>query len=146
MSAAALGTEAVGSWLRRIAKSVLPTAAAAAPPEPPAGEPTPMDAAFTEPEPGAPAPAAAAPDADAAPAGEPARPASTAFSLDQIFGGQPRQSAPAEPPKHSLGASFDEFFGAAPPEGSAKPKEGEAARGEGDDLSAFNAWLHGLKG
>lgn len=149
MSAAALGTEAVSSWLRRIAKSVLPTAAAPAPPEPPPGD-TPMDAAFSEPE----APAAAAsvttPAADGeSPAGEPARPASTAFSLDQIFGGQPRAAAaPSEPPKHTLGASFDEFFGATPPSGEgAKPKEGEAAKpGEGDDLSAFNAWLHGLKG
>jgi hypothetical protein len=146
MSAAALGTEAVSSWLRRIARSALPNPAAPAPPAPPAGE-TPMDAAFSEPEAPAPAPAnVTAPEADASPSGEPARPASTAFSLDQIFGSQPRPSAPAEAPKHALGASFDEFFGGAPPGDAAKPQGEPGKGGEGDDLSAFNAWLHGLKG
>jgi len=172
MSAAALGTEAVGSWLRRIARSALPAGAPAAPPVPPAPtEQTPMDQAFSEPEPEPmplpvpepivqsaeieddragtrPAPAESAP-AEAAQAGEPARPASTAYSLDSIFGGgQGAPAAEAPPPKHSLGASFDEFFGASasPQADSSRPREGDAPKSGGDDdLSAFNAWLHGLK-
>lgn len=160
LSAAALGTEAVGSWLRRIARSALPTGSPPAPPEPTA-EPSPMDQAFSEPEP-APSAADAAGAGGAAgaegagaaaspekPAGEPARPASTAFSLDQIFGGGQAGGAASAPPppKHALGASFDEFFGATPAGGeSARPKESEAPKtGGDDDLSAFNAWLHGLK-
>jgi hypothetical protein len=89
-----------------------------------------------------------APDA---PPGSAARPATDAFSLDQIFGAgatataapEPAQPAPAPA---SLGASFDEFFGAAPaPQESVRPRESGAPRQSEDDLSAFTAWLHGLK-
>jgi hypothetical protein len=47
-----------------------------------------------------------------------------------------------------LGASFDEFFGSAPKTETVRPKEAAtptATRQSEDDLSAFNAWLHGLK-
>jgi len=156
MSASALGTEAVGAWLRRIAGASLQPAAPS--PPPPADGPTPMDSAFAtgEPEP-APAPAPAPPPAavEAAMPGEPAHEATNQFSLDQIFGAPttpaPAPPAPKEAPKApapSLGASFDEFFGAGGPAAgeSARPREsGRAPRASEDDLSAFNAWLHGLK-
>lgn len=158
-SAAALGAEAVGSWLRRVASAQLPTAAPAAPPAPEAGQ-TPMEQAFqaSEPEP-APAPSESAAAASASePSGSPARAATDNYSLDQIFGasGAPAaaSAAPAAPQAPApagqgnvLGASFDEFFGAAPKTETVRPKEATpaAARQSEDDLSAFNAWLHGLK-
>jgi hypothetical protein len=83
-------------------------------------------------------------------AGAAARPATDAFSLDQIFGvAAPAAPAPApapSPPPASLGTSFDEFFGAAPaPQESVRPRTSGAPRQSEDDLSAFTAWLHGLK-
>jgi hypothetical protein len=155
MSAKALGQEAVGAWLKRIANAQLGSKAAAPPPAPEPG-PTPMEQAFSsgEPEPAsAPAPV---PVADAAtPAGAPARQATDQYSLDQLFGGgqQPQQGgqrrSTAKDPSgsHTLGASFDEFFGSAPKQAeSARPKEGApGGRQSEDDLSAFNTWLHGLK-
>jgi len=150
MSASALGTEAVGAWLRRIAGASLHPAA----PEPPAPAPglSPMESAFTtgEPEPAAaPAPV----PVDTGMPGQPAREATNQFSLDQIFGSA-APAAPAPPPvapsapAPSLGSSFDEFFGAGGPATgeSARPREsGKSPRQSEDDLSAFNAWLHGLK-
>jgi tetratricopeptide (TPR) repeat protein len=151
MSAAALGTEAVGAWLRRIAGASLQAGAAAPPPPPPEG-PSPMDSAFAAPEPeapSAPAPVSAEPE----PPGQPAREATNQFSLDQIFGAPaaPAPAPAAEAPKASapsLGSSFDEFFGAGGPSAteSARPREStKTPRQSEDDLSAFNAWLHGLK-
>lgn len=148
MSAAALGMEAVGAWLRRIAHASLGAPAPEAPPPPPADEPSPMEAAFaaSEPEPeSAPAPP---PALDAEIPGQPARQATDQFSLEQIFGAPkaPAAEAAPPPPAPSLGASFDEFFGSGgAPADSARPREGRAPRASEDDLSAFNAWLHGLK-
>ncbi len=150
MSASALGTEAVGAWLRRIAGASLGTPMPE-PPPPPSDGPSPMDAAFaaSEAEP-APEPAPApvpVPEGDVP--GQPARQATDQFSLDQIFGApKPPAAEPAPPPSPapSLGASFDEFFGAGTPgTESARPREGKTPRQSEDDLSAFNAWLHGLK-
>jgi hypothetical protein len=154
MSAAALGAEAVGTWLQRIARAVLPGSAASSPPSPPETGPTPMEQAFDAPEP-EPEPdpvAAAEPAATAAsvtPSGNPARPATDQFSLDQIFGagGQPAaEAAPPPPAPHAMGSSFDDFFGSAPQTETVRPKESTPGnRQSEDDLSAFNAWLHGLK-
>lgn len=151
LSAIALGAESVGVFLGRIARAVLGQSAPEAPPPPPAG-PSPLDQAFAHPEAeGEPVPAAAAGEQ---PAGEPARPASEAFSLDQIFGGPGAAAAAAPPPPPpqaaappaQAGSSFDEFFGAAPAaEESVRPRQSRAPRASEDDLSAFNAWLHGLK-
>ncbi len=149
LSAAALGAESVGAFLGRIARGSLPSAPAAPPPNPPGG-PTPMDQAFAA---GAEAEqAASAPNpSEGGPLGAPARPATDAFSLDQIFGasgsgGQAAQPAPPQSPPAKLGASFDEFFGAAPPaEDSVRPRESKSPRASDDDLSAFNTWLHGLR-
>jgi hypothetical protein len=157
MSAAALGGEAVGAWLQRIARSQLPNSAATPPlppPQSPEAGPTPMEQAFDAPEPeseaeapsGASQPAAAA--SDEAPAGNPARPATDQFSLDQIFGagGQAAPGAPPPPAPHAMGSSFDDFFGAAPTAETVRPRESASGnRQSEDDLSAFNAWLHGLK-
>lgn len=136
LSAAALGMEPVGTWLRRVAGASL-DAPPAAPTPPPSQEPTPMDAAFAAPEP------------EPAATGEPAHPASAAFSLDQIFGTDSAGGAPAAPvaptPPAPAGPSFDEFFGAAPEQASVRPKPAEASPPADDDLNAFNAWLHGLK-
>ncbi len=147
LSAVALGAESVGAFLGRIARGSLPTAAAAPPPSSPGG-PSPMDQAFAAPADAdqAPPPAAAP---EGGPPGAPARPATDAFSLDQIFGSggaQAMQPAPAPPPPAKLGASFDEFFGAAPAgDDSVRPRQSKSPRASDDDLSAFNAWLHGLK-
>ncbi len=141
LSASALGSESVGSFLARVARAGLsgPNPAPA-----PASEPTPMEQAFAaEPEP-APQP------------GEPARPASDAFSLDKVFGSEGGQTeAPsAAPPPPSGGASFDEFFGTAPSASGESARPADSAPGqagapptpaEGDDLSSFSSWLHGLK-
>ncbi len=155
-SASALGAEAVGAWLRRIAKAQLPTPAATPPPAAPEVGPTPMEQAFaaSEPEP-VPVPSAAlepaAVAAEPAAEGSPARPATDPYSLDRIFGGPggtpaPAPAAPPPAAAHTLGASFDEFFGSAPKQETARPKEsGGGERPSEDDLSAFNAWLHGLK-
>jgi len=139
LSAAALGAESVGVWLSRVAAARLPGPASPLPAEAPAG-PSPLETAFAAP---------------AEPAGEPAHPAPDAFSLDQIFGspaeGQPSAPASAAPPPAppTTGASFDEFFGAPPEASSVRPvapasPDAPAPGGE-EDLSAFNAWLQGLK-
>ncbi|HEY2806196.1 MAG TPA: hypothetical protein VGI92_10100, partial [Gemmatimonadales bacterium] len=150
-SASASGSEAVGAWLRRVARAQLPTPAPVPPPQTESG-PNPMEQAFESHD--AENAAAASPEAEApaAPTGEAARPATDAYSLDQIFGaGGTPASAPQTPPaaaapSNVLGASFDEFFGAAPKTETVRPKEAApAARQSEDDLSAFNAWLHGLK-
>jgi tetratricopeptide (TPR) repeat protein len=150
LSAAALGAESLGMFLRRIARSSL-AAPAPAPAPPSLGEPSPLEQAFAggESEPAPAADAALAPPVEAVP-GEPARPANDAFSLDQIFGSAQGGAAPStpapQPEPGSIGASFDEFFGAAPAQGeSVRPRSSRAPRGSEDDLSAFNAWLHGLK-
>jgi tetratricopeptide (TPR) repeat protein len=144
VAASVAGSESVGSWLRRLAGARLGAEPSLPPPPPPpsSAEPTPMEAAFTAPE----------PESEPQPPGEPARPASEAFSLDQIFGAEggaaappatePSPAAPPPPP----GASFDEFFGSAPPQDKGPgPKPAEAPPKGDDDLSSFNAWLHGLK-
>jgi hypothetical protein len=149
LSAAAQGTEAVGAWFKRIARSSLGLAAplpVAAPPAPEPG-PSPMDQAFaaSEPEP-APPPRVEAEPAPSTPTGAPARPGTDAFTLDRIFGGKrpsgataaPKAEAPAGP------SSFDEFFGEVKQE-SARPQEGAAGAPSEEDLSAFTTWLHGLK-
>jgi tetratricopeptide (TPR) repeat protein len=140
LSAAALGAESVGAWLQRVANAALKAPPPRAPVTPPGG-PSPLDAAF------------AAPSAD--PVGEPAHPAHEAFSLDQIFGAAGGAPAPAAPgaapppaPGPAPGASFDEFFGAPPDAASVRPaaETPDAQSQDGDeDLSAFNAWLQGLK-
>jgi len=140
LSAAALGAESVGVWLSRIAAARLPAPVSPLPAEASPG-PSPLEAAFATP---------------AEPAGEPAHPANDAFSLDQIFGAPadappapapPGAAAPAPTPPPP-GASFDEFFGAPPEAGSVRPvaraPDAPAQPGE-EDLSAFNAWLQGLK-
>jgi hypothetical protein len=141
LRAAALGAESVGSWLKRVAGARLSAAAAAPPPAAPAPSPeapTPLESAFmTEPD------------------GEPAHPAADAFSLDQIFGAA-GEASPAPPapqaaaPAPALGASFDEFFGAAAPAPAPAPPEPAAAlrrpsQPGDEDLTAFSAWLQGLK-
>ena len=146
LSAQALGVESVGVWLRRVARASLSARAPEALPEPPTEGPTPMESAFSTPEPEpVPAPPPEVP-------GEPARPATDAFSLDQIFGaegGAPTAAAPAPAPAPpltpKLGATFDEFFGGAPEGESVRPQPAESQAPSDDDLSAFNAWLHGLK-
>ncbi len=140
LSAAALGAESVGVWLSRVAAARLGAPAPPGPAEPPPG-PSPLEAAF------------AAPVAE--PPGEPAHPAQDAFSLDQIFGSPsespspgPSNVAAASAPPPAPGASFDEFFGAPPEAGSVRPvvkAPDEPAQGGDEDLSAFNAWLQGLK-
>jgi hypothetical protein len=150
LSAAAQGTEAVGAWLSRIARSSLGTAPPPAPPAPPPAPepgPSPMDQAFaaaSEPEP---APAAAAVEtAEPTPSGAPARPATDAYTLDRIFGGKRPTGASAAPAPEAPAAasSFDEFFGEAKQE-AARPKDGGAGAPSEEDLSAFTTWLHGLK-
>ena len=148
LSAQALGVESVGVWLRRVARASLSARAPEALPEPPAEGPTPMESAFSTPEP-EPAPAPAPPPQVPRP---PAPPATNAFSLDQIFGaegGAPPAAAPAPAPAPpltpKLGATFDEFFGGAPEGESVRPQPAESQAPSEDDLSAFNAWLHGLK-
>ena len=140
LSAATLGGESAGAWLKRVAAASLRAPVPPAPTEPPPG-PSPLEAAF------------AAPAAE--PIGEAAHPAHDAFSLDQIFGASgdaPAHASPeAAPTPASLpapGASFDEFFGAPPDAASVRPvaQEPDAQALEGDeDLSAFNVWLQGLK-
>jgi tetratricopeptide (TPR) repeat protein len=145
LRAVSLGAESVGTWLKRVAGARLSAAPSPPPPDVPtlAPEPaTPLEAAFSAPE----------------PEGEPAHPAPDAFSLDQIFGaaGEAGSASPATPEKAApapvLGASFDEFFGApapapapapALPEPAAAPKRPSQLGDE--DLSAFSAWLQGLK-
>ena len=141
LSAAALGEESVGVWLRRVAHARLsaPAATAPAPPVSAAG-PSPLETAFSAPSPEA--------------IGEPAHPAREAFSLDQIFGSPdgssgPSASSPAASPSAAApGASFDEFFGQPPEQGSVRPvaqaPDQPSQAGE-EDLSAFNNWLQGLK-
>jgi hypothetical protein len=152
MSAAALGVESVGSFLRRIARASLAAPTPSEPPPPPEG-PSPMDTAFeaSEPEPAPVSPPAAA-ETPVVTEGAPARPATDAFSLDQIFGTQPPPApsppAPAPAPAPAPGSSFDEFFGTAPAAESVRPRAEEsrpARLTSEDDLSAFTAWLHGLK-
>jgi hypothetical protein len=149
MSATAMGTEAVGAWLKRIARAQLHVAASGPPAAPEPG-PSPMEQAFgtSEPETApAPQPVEAAPVSP----GAPARQATDQYSLDQIFGGGQgggsSASAPRDPSSqaHTLGASFDEFFGSTQKPETVRPKEGGGGRQSEDDLSAFNAWLHGLK-
>lgn len=142
-SAEGTGAESAGSWLRRLARSSIsagvpaPVTAASLAPQ----EPTPMEQAFSaEPESAGEALPVAIP-------GQPAHPASDAFSLDQVFGSPPG-AASASPPAESAAAaaSFDEFFGAAPAKPTLRPQEsGGNEPPPQDDLSAFNAWLHGLK-
>jgi hypothetical protein len=137
LRAASLGAESVGTWLKRVAGARLSVPAPAPRPEPPAPNPevlTPLESAFM-----------------AEPEGEPAHPAPDACSLDQIFGSS--DAAPASPapsaapaPAPPPGASFDEFFGApgpAPPEPAEAPKRPSQIGDE--DLTAFSAWLQGLK-
>jgi hypothetical protein len=138
LSADSQGAESVGTWLRRVATARLRSPSAPAPA--PSPGPTPLDAAF-----GAPVPETT---------GEPAHPAQEAFSLEQIFGtgeapgSAPPAPAPASAPPPATGTSFDEFFGAPQDKGSVRPAtetpEEKASSGE-EDLSAFNAWLQGLK-
>jgi hypothetical protein len=141
LSAAALGAESVGAWLRRVAHSRLSAPAASAPPPPEHSvEPSPLEAAFSAPSPQA--------------IGEPAHPAREAFSLDQIYGSPdgssgPSAASPSAPPAApATGASFDEFFGQPPEQGSVRPvaqaPDQPAQAGE-EDLTAFNSWLQGLK-
>jgi len=142
LSAAALGTESARVWLRRLAQSRLDAPAPAAPP-PPEG-PTPLDQAFAQPEP---PPVPAAPPEP--PAGEPARPAQEAFTLDNIFGAQGGTAPAAKPapPPPPTGTSFDEFFGAPPERGSVRPDASAApsAPPPDDDVGSFTNWLRGLK-
>ena len=141
LSAAALGAESVGVWLSRVAAARLPGPASPLGAAEPTPGPSPLEAAFAAP---------------AEPAGEPAHPANDAFSLDQIFGSSGEAPAPPAPPAGEAsapatpppGASFDEFFGAPPEAGSVRPvaRATDAPAQPGDeDLSAFNAWLQGLK-
>ena len=158
--AAEAGAESAGAWLRRVAASRLRPPGA--PPEPPPApapviaevEP-PLSAPPAPPTPPLPSPLETAfAYQPAETSGEPAHPAHDAFSLDQIFGSpdappaaSTSQAAPAAPAP-SPGASFDEFFGAPPDQGSVRPATGapdEPAAGGEEDLSAFNAWLQGLK-
>jgi hypothetical protein len=147
LSAAALGTESARVWLRRVALARLGGPAAASPP-PPEG-PTPMDQAFAQPEPPpSPAPLPPPPPEQA---GEPARQAQEAFTLDNIFGAQggtaPAPAAQPAPPSPPVGTSFDDFFGAPPDRGSVRPDGGgaPAAPPPDDDVGSFNSWLRGLK-
>ena len=139
LRAAALGAESVGAWLKRVAGARLSAAAAAAPAAPAHSPeaPTPLESAFMS-----------------EPDGEPTRPAPDAFSLDQIFGpvgeASPTPPPQAAAPAPALGASFDEFFGAGAPAPAPAPAEPAAAPKRpsqlGDeDLTAFSAWLQGLK-
>ena len=122
------------------------------PPAAPEPGPSPMEQAFSsgESEPAsAPEPVPVSDNMG----GAPARPATDQYSLDQLFGsGQhPQQRASAQPPQasgsHTLGASFDEFFGSTNKQETVRPTKETSAGGRQseDDLSAFNAWLHGLK-
>ena len=140
LSATALGAESVGAWLTRVASARLQAPAPAVPTDPVPG-PSPLEAAF------------AAPPAESI--GEPAHPAHDAFSLDQIFGASGDAPAPDAPvaapapaPLPAPAASFDEFFGAPPDAASVRPvaraADAQAQDGE-EDLTAFNAWLQGLK-
>ena len=140
LRAAALGAESVGAWLKRVAGARLSAAAAAPPATAARGPeaPTPLESAFMS-----------------EPDGEPTRPAPDAFSLDQIFGPAGEASPAPQPPQAAapapaLGASFDEFFGAGAPAPAPAPAEPAAAPKRpsqlGDeDLTAFSAWLQGLK-
>jgi tetratricopeptide (TPR) repeat protein len=147
LSAAALGTESARAWLRRLAQARLGGPAPASPP-PPEG-PSPMDQAFAQPEP--PAPPSPAPPPPPEQAGEPARQAQEAFTLDNIFGAQggtaPAPTAQPAPPSPPTGTSFDDFFGAPPDHGSVRPDAGAAPATPppDDDVGSFNSWLRGLK-
>ena len=161
LRAASLGAESVGTWLKRVAGARLSVAAPApalAPPLP--SSPPPSPPLPSSPPPSPPSPSSGAPTPlesvfMAEPEGEPAHPAPDAFSLDQIFGAgdaasAPAQSAPNAPaaPPPPAGASFDDFFGApapapAPPAPAEAPKRPSQLGDE--DLTAFSAWLQGLK-
>jgi hypothetical protein len=146
LSAAALGSESVGTWLKRVAGSRIGSPPPDAPtthnPQPTTDSQSPLETAFASP---------------VEVAGEPAHPAQDTFSLDQIFGSAPeaapRPSAAAtELPPPPTGASFDEFFGQPPETGGARPAgnvppslPGRPPEGGEEDLSAFSAWLQGLK-
>jgi hypothetical protein len=134
LGAAALGTESARTWLRRVAQSRVgsPVPAPGAPPE----GPSPLEQAFAQPE------------TAAEPAGEPARQAPEAFTLDAIFGAAgATPAAPPPPPPPPTGTSFDEFFGAPPEQGSVRPDPGAspASPPPEDDVGSFNSWLRGLK-
>ncbi len=148
LSAAALGAESVGAWLRRLASAriaAVSTAVAREAPAPGPEAPSPLEAAFSEP---------------AEAEGAPTRPASQAFSLDAIFGAPaapaPDDAGKAEPSPAPQpgGSSFDEFFGHPPATGTVRPAGGDAGKGRAtgsgerpsdEDLSAFSSWLKGLK-
>ena len=155
--ASATGGTPVGSWLSEVFAQALPREAPADAP-PTMMEPEPMMAdeapVMLEPEP-IPEPAAEAPmampEAPAAPAGQPTRPASGGFSLNTVFGDE-RPGAPV-----AKSGSFDDFFGA-PAASAAVPPPAPAPAGAArttrptnpappaeDDLSSFQDWLKGLK-
>jgi tetratricopeptide (TPR) repeat protein len=75
--------------------------------------------------------------------GSPARPATTALSLDKVFGSQ------AAPPANF---SFDQFFSERATSENPAAKDGSPAetsdaksKEEDDDMAQFNQWLEGLK-
>jgi len=74
--------------------------------------------------------------------GQPAHPAASELSLDQVFKGATPSRTEAQP----QGFSFDQFFAGEANASPASPANGNTSPVEGtDDIAQFNAWLNGLK-
>jgi tetratricopeptide (TPR) repeat protein len=73
--------------------------------------------------------------------GQPAHPASSELSLDQVF-----KATPVATEAQSDGFSFDQFFAGEATSSTASPPNSNTPPAEGtDDIAQFNAWLNGLK-
>ena len=85
--------------------------------------------------------------------GNPARPASSELSLDQVFTGPANSQAPERPSRRSSASfSFDQFFSQAP--GDTPPRAGTPAAPmtpvapaaqTPEEIEQFQSWLGGLK-
>jgi tetratricopeptide (TPR) repeat protein len=73
--------------------------------------------------------------------GQPAHPAASELSLDQVFKGATPIRNEAQPD----GFSFDQFFAGEANSSSASPPTNTPPAEGTDDIAQFNAWLNGLK-
>jgi tetratricopeptide (TPR) repeat protein len=73
--------------------------------------------------------------------GQPAHPASSELSLDQVF----NVATPARTEAQPEGFSFDQFFAGEATSSPASPPTNTPPAEGTDDIAQFNAWLNGLK-